>query len=92
MSGSIRFEGDLAGKGELDVETVSGDVELVLPAKLSADFEVSTFSGEIENELGPAAREASKFTTEKELAFSTGSGGARVSVKTLSGGIALRKH
>lgn len=92
VSGSVRFEGDLVGHGELDVDSVSGDVELVLPAKTNADFEVSTFSGEIENELGPAARQTSQYTTEKELEFSTGSGGARISVKTLSGEIVLRKH
>jgi hypothetical protein len=92
VSGNIRFEGDLLGHGELDVESVSGGVELVLSAKTSADFELSSFSGAIENELGPAARKASHYTTEKELEFSTGSGGARISVKTLSGEIALRKH
>jgi len=92
VSGSLRFEGALGGRATLEVETVSGGVELILPAAVSADFSVSTFSGEIENELGPPARKSSRYTPEKELSFSTGSGGADVSVQTLSGNIALRKR
>ncbi len=92
VSGSLRFEGDLAKKATLDAETVSGAVEVVLPAGVSADFSVSTFSGDIENELGPAAQKSSRYTSEKSLSFSTGAGGAKVSVQTLSGAIRLRKR
>jgi DUF4097 and DUF4098 domain-containing protein YvlB len=67
-------------------------VELALPANVSADFSISSFSGEIENELGPPARKASRWTSEKELSFTTGSGGAKVTVETLSGDIRLRKR
>jgi len=91
VSGSVRFEGDLGKRAILEAETVSGSVELVLPASVSADFEVSTFSGDIENELGPAPRKG-RYSPEKELSFSTGSGGAKVVVQTLSGGIYLRKR
>jgi DUF4097 and DUF4098 domain-containing protein YvlB len=92
VSGSIRFEGDLGKRAILEAETVSGGVELVLPASVSADFEISTFSGGIENELGPAAPRKSRHSPEKELSFTAGSGGAKVVVQTLSGGIHLRKR
>jgi DUF4097 and DUF4098 domain-containing protein YvlB len=92
VSGSLRFEGDLTKKATLDAETVSGSVELVLPANVSADFSASTFSGEIENEIGPAAQKSNRYTSEKNLSFSTGTGGAKVSVQTLSGAIRLRKR
>jgi DUF4097 and DUF4098 domain-containing protein YvlB len=92
VSGSIRFEGDLGKRAVLEAETVSGSVELVLPASVAADFDVSTFSGDIENELGPAAPRKGRYSPEKELSFSTGSGGAKISVQTLSGGIHLRKR
>ena len=92
VSGSLRFEGDLGSKATLDVSTVSGSVELALPANVSADFSISTFSGDIENQLGPQARKGSRYTPEKELSFSTGSGGANVSVGTLSGNIRLVKR
>ena len=92
VSGSIHFEGDLGKRAILEAETVSGSVELLLPASVSADFEISTFSGEIVNELGPAAPRKGRYTPEKELSFSAGSGGAKVVVNTLSGGISLRKR
>jgi DUF4097 and DUF4098 domain-containing protein YvlB len=92
VNGRILFEGGLARGGTLDVGSVSGEVELVLPANTSADFSVTTFSGDIRNELGPAAHAASRHTTEKELTFSTGGGGANVTVETLSGSIVLRQR
>jgi DUF4097 and DUF4098 domain-containing protein YvlB len=92
VSGSIRFEGDLGKRAILEAETVSGSVELALPASVGADFEISTFSGDIENELGPAAPRKGRHSPEKELSFTAGSGGAKVTVQTLSGGIHLRKR
>ena len=70
---------------------MSGSVTLALPAGVAADFSVSTFSGGVDNALGPPASRVGEYTTEKELEFSTGGGGANVSVHTLSGGISLRK-
>ena len=58
---------------------------------MAADFSISTFSGGVENALGPPATRVGQHTTEKELEFSTGGGGASVSVHTLSGGISIRK-
>jgi DUF4097 and DUF4098 domain-containing protein YvlB len=92
VNGSIRFEGKLGETATLDAETVSGSVDLLLPASLGADFTLSTFSGGIQNELGPPAQRASRYTSEKELRFTTGSGKARINVHTLSGRISIRKQ
>lgn len=92
VSGSVRFEAGLSRQATLDVETVSGSVDLLLPATIAADFTVSTFSGEITNDFGPAALKTSRWTPEKELSFSSGTGGARISVQTLSGAVHLRKR
>jgi len=91
VSGSLSFDGGLSSGATLEAETVSGSVTLVLPAGVAADFSVSTFSGGIDNALGPPAARVGEHTTEKELEFSTGGGGASVSVTTLSGGITLKK-
>jgi DUF4097 and DUF4098 domain-containing protein YvlB len=91
VSGTITFEGDVAGAGRLEVETVSGEVELRLPASVAADFRVSSFSGGIVNELGPAARRTHEHGPGWELEFTTGAGGARVEVKSMSGQVTLRK-
>jgi DUF4097 and DUF4098 domain-containing protein YvlB len=92
VNGRILFEAGLAPRGRLEVETVSGRVELALPAATAADFTVSTFSGDIDNELGPPARPTSRSATEKELTFSTGGGGTTVTVETLSGAVVLRRR
>ena len=91
-SGSVRFEGGLAKDGALEAETVSGSVDLLLPASIVASFSISSFSGGIENEFGPEAARPSRWTKEKELSFNTGEGGATVSVQTLSGNVGLRKQ
>jgi DUF4097 and DUF4098 domain-containing protein YvlB len=91
-SGNIRFEGALTSAARLDAKSVSGDVELVLPSDVAADFEITSFSGDIQNAFGPAAQKVSRYTSERELSFSTGSGGARVTVKSFSGDVRLRKR
>jgi DUF4097 and DUF4098 domain-containing protein YvlB len=87
VNGRIRFDGGLAPKGALEVETVSGSVALTLP-DTAADFQVYTFSGTIDNQLGPAPRGGER-GHGRELVFSTGGGGARISVRTLSGSITI---
>jgi len=91
VAGSVRFEAGLAPRATLGVESVSGTVDLFFPAAFGAEFSVSTFSGDIVNELGPAAEKASKWAPGKELSFTSGSGGARITVETLSGTVNIRK-
>jgi DUF4097 and DUF4098 domain-containing protein YvlB len=92
VSGSLAFDGALGSGATLEAETVSGSVVLALPGSLAADFSVSTFSGSVDNAFGPPATRVGRHTPEKELEFSTGGGGARVSVHTLSGSITLRRR
>jgi DUF4097 and DUF4098 domain-containing protein YvlB len=91
VSGAIHFEGALAPHADLQAQTVSGEVELVLPAGIAADFTVTTFSGSIDTDFGAAVYRSSSHSPQKELTFSTGGGGAKVAIETLSGSITLRK-
>lgn len=91
-SGSIHFDGSLAPGGRVEVKSVSGDITVVLPRDTVADFEATTFSGAIRNGFGYEARRVSRYTTEKELSFSTGSGGARVVLQSFSGNVILQKR
>ena len=92
VAGAGALRGRARQPRHASIETVSGPVELLLPASVSADFQLSSFSGRITNELGPAAEKRSKWTPQTELSFSTGSGGARITVETLSGAIDIRKR
>jgi DUF4097 and DUF4098 domain-containing protein YvlB len=92
VSGDVTFNGALASGGELSIETVSGSAYLWFPAGQAADFEVSTFSGDIRNGLTPEkAAKTSRWTSQKELQFTAGGGGATVAVETLSGSIDISK-
>jgi len=92
VNGEILFDGGLSASATLDVESVSGAVTLTLPEGVGADFSVSSFSGNIEHEFpGPQAKRTSRWTSEKELQLTTGGGGAKVSIHTLSGDVELRK-
>jgi DUF4097 and DUF4098 domain-containing protein YvlB len=88
VNGPLVFDGELAPRATLEVENVSGSVELAL-SNPAADFDVSTFNGPIVNELGPPARRTDDDEPGRELVFSVGGGGARVSVRTLSGRVKL---
>jgi len=92
VAGTVRFDAALSPRAALSIETVSGEVELSLAAGIGADFAVSSFSGRISNELGPAAVKSGKWTPQTELNFTTGSGGVRVKIETLSGSVNIRKR
>jgi DUF4097 and DUF4098 domain-containing protein YvlB len=91
-SGRIRLDGSLAPGGRVDAGTVSGSIELRLPADVNAEIEASTFSGGIHNELGPAARRTSEYGPGMELSFSRGGGDGRIKARAFSGSISLRKR
>lgn len=92
VSGPVRFEAAIAPKGTLAVETVSGGIDLFFPAGFAADFTVSSFNGPITNELGPAAEKQGDWMPGKQLSFTSGAGGAHVSIETLSGAVNIRKR
>lgn len=90
VSGDISYAGDIVGRGSYEIESMSGSVTVLVPPSVSAEFDITTFSGNIDNDIGPKARGTSKYTPEKELSFSTGSGGARVSIESFSGSIKIK--
>jgi DUF4097 and DUF4098 domain-containing protein YvlB len=90
ISGALKFDGGLTKTANLAAKTVSGVVTLVLPASVDADFDVRTFSGTVENELGPKAEQKHAVLPSKNLHFTSGSGSAKVSVATMSGPVHLK--
>ena len=91
VSGDVVFKGTVENGGRLSAESSSAGVELYLPANTSADYELSTVSGDIDNDFGPPAthtRNGSGVT----LRFSVAGGGARVKAATVSGSVKLAAH
>jgi DUF4097 and DUF4098 domain-containing protein YvlB len=91
VSGEIRLDGDVVSKGSVFVESHSGEIYLLLPKNIEADFDLSTLSGDIDSEFGPSKRRAKKrsFFGGREMSFSTGDGDIRIEAETFSGDIVI---
>jgi DUF4097 and DUF4098 domain-containing protein YvlB len=88
-SGDVNLYGKLVGEARLDVESISGDVRIKLVQPIGAEFELSSFNGEISNCFGPKAQRTDEYVPGRELRFREGNGTGRVRVKTLNGDINL---
>jgi DUF4097 and DUF4098 domain-containing protein YvlB len=88
-SGDLNLRGKLVGDGRLDIESISGDVRVDLFEPIAAEFDVSTFNGEIRNCFGPKSSRTDEYVPGRELRFREGSAGGRVRIKTLNGDISL---
>lgn len=89
VSGDLSLSGALAPKANVDTETISGETRLDLRGKVNAEFDIQSFSGDIDNCFGPEARATQEYGPGSELHFTEGDGSARVRVSTLSGDISV---
>jgi hypothetical protein len=90
VSGELEFEGTIAKSGTFS--TQSGDIELVFTGKVDAEFDISTFSGDIDNSFGPRSRRTSRWTGSERLSFTEGDGKALIEIETFSGSVRLDKR
>lgn len=95
VTGDVRVEGAPARGGTLAVDGHSGAIELRLPRDIAADFDLTTISGSIDNELTAARPTSGREMRGRELRFSAGGGGASsasISVNSFKGRILLRRQ
>jgi hypothetical protein len=90
VTGPIVFAGDLARGATLDFDTHAGPIELRLTPRLDAEFDLITVTGTIENTLTERRPVAGREGRGMELGFSSGTGRARVLVRSFKGNIYLR--
>jgi DUF4097 and DUF4098 domain-containing protein YvlB len=88
-SGDVALEGPLARDARVDAETISGELVLDFAKPLNAEFEIESFTGDIDNCFGPKAESKSEHGPGSELNFKEGAGSARVRVQSMSGEIKL---
>ncbi len=88
-SGDLIVKGRLADDARLDFESMSGDVRVDLVGQVNAEFDVSSFNGDISNCFGPKAVRTDEYAPGTELRFRQGTGGARVRIKTFNGDVRL---
>lgn len=88
-SGDIQFAAALGPDGDYEFHSVSGNVVLSLPKVPAASFDVSSFSGDIDTNFGPAPQRSSAFAPGKEWHYQSGAGKADIRIRTLSGDVRI---
>jgi DUF4097 and DUF4098 domain-containing protein YvlB len=88
LSGGITYDGQVSAGGKYTLETLSGSVELVIPANSAFELDADTFSGHIQTDF-PITM--SGIISPRELRGVVNNGGASVRLKTFSGSIHIRK-
>jgi hypothetical protein len=78
----------LGSSGQLDADSVSGDIAVHLGAVPDADIDVQSFSGEIHNCFGPKPVEE-QYGPGSRLSFRSGKGGGRIHIDAKSGDVTL---
>ncbi len=86
----VLVEGALAKGGKMELESISGNITVVLPEDISAEFSIETFSGSIGEAYGHTAGKVSKYAPGREMEFVVGSGDGRVEISTFSGDIKIK--
>lgn len=90
VSGDILFRGTFERDGSFQFESNSGTIELILPPDAAANFDITSFSGQLESEF-PADTSEVVDGSRREYIFNIGGRGAQIKVKTFKGKVRLRK-
>ncbi len=88
VSGDFGVGLSLDSDGQVEGESVNGDIRVQFANAPAADFDIQSFSGTIDSCFGPAPTE-SRYGPGSRLAFTNGTGHARVRVETKSGDVHL---
>ena len=89
VSGDLEIEGQLGPSGDIEMSSVSGDIDLVLRGELNARMNVETGpGGDITNNLTDDAVNT-KFPAASNLDIQSGDGSSRINIRTVSGDINL---
>lgn len=92
VDGDIRYTGAFAPKSRIEFSTHAGAIDLVLPANVTASFDVSLYAGQLIDGFGAAIKAGKSSEKARNLAFTIGkTPSAQVTLRSFKGRIALRK-
>jgi hypothetical protein len=89
VSGDAQVDGALAPGGRIGIDSMSGDIDLRLPAALSATLKASSFSGDLRSDFGTPR--SSAHGPGSALETTAGSGDGQIEVETFSGDLRIRR-
>jgi hypothetical protein len=90
VTGPIRFNADIEKGAAINFDTHSGSMDIAIPRRTGADFEVASIAGTISNELNYARPVKGRYGRGSELMMMNSSGGARVTIRSFKGAVTLR--
>lgn len=90
VTGAIHFNADIEKGAAVDFDTHSGSIDIAIPRKTGADFDIQAIAGTISNELNYARPVKGRYGRGSELTMTNGSGGARVTIRSFKGPVTLR--
>jgi DUF4097 and DUF4098 domain-containing protein YvlB len=91
VNGSIRLEYEDMGNVErIDLESVNGEIELLLPSGANASVRVETLNGRLRNDFGLEVHKHKYVGAE--MGGEIGSGDVEIFIETVNGGIEIRKN
>lgn len=92
VSGDVSIESAITEDTDIELESVSGNLELIARGEVNARIEAETGpGGDIINQLTNDAVEEAEFTGAESLDIKVGNGGGRIQASVVSGEIAFRK-
>jgi hypothetical protein len=89
VTGAIRFNGDIEKGAAIDFDSHSGALDITIPRKTGADFDISSIAGTITNDLNYSKPGKGRYGRGSELVMTNSSGGARVTVRSFKGPVTL---
>jgi DUF4097 and DUF4098 domain-containing protein YvlB len=87
VTGSITFAADIKRGGDIRFDTHSGAIELRLVPRAEVEIDAATVTGSIENRWNHQRPIAGREGRGMELGTSSGTGGARVQVRSFKGNL-----
>jgi DUF4097 and DUF4098 domain-containing protein YvlB len=90
VSGDVRVDiSRLDGSDDMKFSTVSGEVNVMLPASLAADVDISSFSGAIKTDF-PVEVRTERYGSRNSARGKLGEGTRRLKMSSVSGNLSLR--
>jgi hypothetical protein len=89
VTGSIRFNADIEKGAAIEFDTHSGSIDVAIPRRTGADFEIASIAGTISNELNYAKPVKGRYGRGSELVMTNSTGGARVNIRSFKGPVTL---
>jgi DUF4097 and DUF4098 domain-containing protein YvlB len=88
-SGDFTFKGRLDPDASLNAETISGELFIEAAAKQGYTYDISSFSGDIQNCFDAQAEQTSRYGPGSRLSGTRGGGKGEIRLKTMSGDIEI---